>query len=97
MLDHQHAAAIGARLRQARLTARLTQQDVARDFLRSRQAISSWEGGKTLPSLLEFKELASLYGVSTDQLLFGVEDVSAECKRVLANVRSAQKVIAAPR
>lgn len=70
--------AIGARLRQARRAARLTQEDVSADFVCSRQAISAWENGHTLPRLHEFSKLATLYGVSTDVLLYGasVQDVA---------------------
>jgi transcriptional regulator with XRE-family HTH domain len=69
---------IGDALRRARVSARLRQEDVATDFLRSRQAISSWECGKTLPSLEEFRDLLTLYGVSADQVLFGVDSTAAE-------------------
>jgi transcriptional regulator with XRE-family HTH domain len=79
---------IGDRLRRARLAAELTQQDVARDFLRTRQAVSSWEAGRTLPSVLELRELAILYGVSTDMLLIGMDDSGGEMVRVLAQVRA---------
>lgn len=78
---------IGERLRTARLSAELTQQDVANDFVRTRQAISSWEAGRTLPSVLELRELAILYGVSTDRLLIGCDDSAGEAALVLANVR----------
>lgn len=96
MSDHQHGFVIGARLRRARLLAKLTQLDVAAELLRSRQAISSWESGKTLPSLLEFKELAALYGVSTDSILFGVDNVNEELARVLASARDQPRNLAAP-
>lgn len=75
---------IGERLRDARLAAGLTQQQVAHDFLRSRQAISSWESGKTLPSLPEFRDLLTLYVVSADRILFGQDDVETEANTVLA-------------
>jgi transcriptional regulator with XRE-family HTH domain len=70
--------AIGERLKQARQDAGLTQESVAAEFKRTRQAISSWEHGKTLPSLGEFRDLATLYGKSADVLLYGVkiEEVS---------------------
>jgi transcriptional regulator with XRE-family HTH domain len=88
MLD-QTSGSIGARLRVARLAAKLTQQDVASDFLISRQAISSWEMGHTLPSLREFRELVSLYGVSADRVLFGA-DVEDESRTALNRMRESQ-------
>lgn len=86
-MSEQVRRVIGDRLRQARLAAELTQVDVAADFLRSRQAVSSWEAGRTLPSVLELRELAILYGVSTDLLLLGMVDSDDETVRVLARVR----------
>jgi transcriptional regulator with XRE-family HTH domain len=86
-MHEQTRRVIGERLRQARLAADLTQQDVATDFLRSRQAVSSWEAGRTLPTVLELLELAILYGVSTDRLLIGSDDSDVETVRVLAQVR----------
>lgn len=37
-------------------------------------SISLWEQGKREPSLQHLKEMAELFGVSTDYLLFGQED-----------------------
>lgn len=78
--------AIGERLRQARTVAKLTQQDVATDCRRSRQAVSSWERGETLPTLEEFSALAALYGVSADRILYQVDDVEQSGKVLLARV-----------
>jgi transcriptional regulator with XRE-family HTH domain len=81
---------VGQRLRQARINAKLTQQDVAGDFGRSRQSISSWESGKTLPDLIEFRQLATLYGVSTDLILYGLYSVTAAGQGVVRRAMSAQ-------
>jgi len=82
-MHKQHRLAIGLRLKQARLAAKLTQQDVASDFLCTRQAVSSWESGKTMPSLLEFRQMATLYAVSTDKLLYGVDSATEEGEGLL--------------
>lgn len=87
-MPQEMRSAIGARLREARRRARLTQEDVATDFLCSRQAVSSWESGRTLPSLLEFRALASLYAVSSDALLFDMQDVAAAGSRAIDEARS---------
>lgn len=80
-------AAIARRLREARVASKLTQQDVASALRRSRQAVSSWEAGRTLPDLLELRDLAMTYGISTDRLLLG-EDVEAACQRALERMRA---------
>lgn len=47
----------------------LSQTDVAERLDLSRQAISRWEVGASLPSTENLKALARLYGVSVDMLL----------------------------
>lgn len=87
-MEKQMRRWMGERLRDARLGAKLTQQQVAVDFDRSRQAVSSWEKGKTMPSLLELRELCLLYGVSADRIILGVDDAEDAARLVLARVRS---------
>lgn len=67
--------AIGDRLREARQQARRTQKDVAAECKVSRQAVSGWERGESLPPTPELMALAVLFGASTDYLLFGVKAV----------------------
>lgn len=74
---------IGHRLRETRLRLGRTQDSVAAEMGLSRQAISAWERGEALPTLLEFAKLTMLLGVSSDSLLFGVGDVAGECKRAI--------------
>lgn len=65
---------IGARLRAARLACRMSQDDVAAVLRRpkTRQAVSRWERG-FLPTAMELRELAVIYGESLDWLLLGVK------------------------
>jgi transcriptional regulator with XRE-family HTH domain len=78
--------AIGERLRRARVAFGLHQQDVAEEFKCSRQAISSWESGKTLPTLLQFQQMTEFYGVSPDSLLLGLA-VEDSCMQALTAAR----------
>jgi transcriptional regulator with XRE-family HTH domain len=89
-MPHTPRKAIGLRMRAARVAAKLTQQDVATHFLCSRQAISAWESGRALPDVLEVVELASLYGVTTDTLLIGVEDSAAEGRALFGRLGKPQ-------
>ena len=43
---------IGSKLRQARQRTGMTQEQVAREIHVSRQTISNWETGKSLPDVL---------------------------------------------
>lgn len=75
---------IGLRLRGARLKAGLTQDEVCIDFERTRQAVSAWECGAAMPTLLELRELATLYVVSADHLLFGVDDMASSRQEAMS-------------
>lgn len=66
---------IGERLRAARQQARRTQKEVASECKVSRQAVSGWERGESVPPTAELMALAMLFGTSTDYLLFGVKAV----------------------
>lgn len=60
---------IGAKLRQARLNARLTQEETAQALGVSRQTISNWENEKTYPDIVSVVKLSDLFHVSLDHLL----------------------------
>lgn len=67
----------GARIREARTRAGLTQKEVSELLGVSPHAVWCWEAGKTKPSAEHLVELASRCQVSTDSLL-GREVVEAE-------------------
>ena len=60
---------LGSNLYQARKKAGLSQEGVAERLGVSRQTISKWETGETLPDIRQSKRLALLYGVSLDELI----------------------------
>lgn len=60
---------IGGKLKDARAKAGLTQEQVANAVGVSRQSVSNWETGKTLPDIISVIRLSDLYGVSLDALL----------------------------
>lgn len=62
---------IGQKLKQARLKADLTQEQVADQILVSRQTISNWENERTLPDIASVIKLSDLYSISLDELLKG--------------------------
>ena len=57
---------VGERLRECRFRQGLSQEKVAELLGVSRQAVTKWESGKSLPSSENMLALASLYGVSLD-------------------------------
>ena len=52
----------------------LTQQDVADKLGISRQAISLWERGDTMPDIATLPDLARLLGTTTDAILSAGDD-----------------------
>ncbi|MFK4335045.1 transcriptional regulator with XRE-family HTH domain [Bacillus sp. RC240] len=60
---------IGKKIKHLRLINNMTQEDVASQLFISRQVISKWELGKSLPDLTNLLALSNLFNVSIDSLL----------------------------
>jgi len=67
---------IGFKIKNARITANLTQEQVAQALGVSRQTVSNWENEKTYPDILSVVKMSDLYGISLDHLLKGEQSVS---------------------
>ena len=59
---------------QLRKKANLSQEQLADKLSVTRQAISKWESGQTMPEADKILLLSDIFNVTTDQLLKGVED-----------------------
>jgi DNA-binding XRE family transcriptional regulator len=57
-------------LKAARVNRGLTQQEVAKAVKKSKNTIVNYESGKSVPDIETGKTLASLYGMSVDDLIF---------------------------
>lgn len=79
-------AEIGERLREARRSASMSQEEAAAELNISRQAISRWETGQTLPQTGEWYYVGQLYGVSLDYLVYGIRTVPVNDYAVLSTV-----------
>lgn len=60
---------IGSKIKDARLSAGLTQENAAEALGVSRQTISNWENGKTYPDIVSVVKMSDLYNISLDRLL----------------------------
>lgn len=60
---------ISERLKLARENSNLTQSEVAKKLYVTRQTISRWEQGKTLPNIFAIEKLSDIYQVSLDELI----------------------------
>lgn len=66
---------IGNHLMMARKRKGLSQESVAEKLDVSRQTISKWETCETLPDICQAKTLATIYGISLDELITFDSDV----------------------
>lgn len=60
---------LGSRIKEARISAKLTQEQLATKIGVSRQAVTKWESDKGLPDVENLKQLAKVLNISIDYLL----------------------------
>ena len=65
---------LGAAIRDHRTRCKMTQEFVAESIGVSRQAVSKWESGTSDPSTSNLFALATLFGISAEELLKDVGD-----------------------
>lgn len=75
---------IGYKIKNAREENKLTQTQAAESLMVSRQTISNWENGKSLPDILSIIRMSELYKISLDELLKGdvamIEKIEKDAK-----------------
>ncbi len=81
------------RLKEARKTAGMTQEEVAEKVLVSRVTISSWENGKTLPDIASLISLSDLYNISLDELVKGDSKMTEKIKKDSKDLQVKTRVI----
>ena len=86
---------IGVKLKEARLQAGLTQENVAEEIQVTRQTISNWETEKSFPDIVSVIKLSTLYNISLDKLLKGDEEMIEHLEKSTNIVKSNQKLIGA--
>lgn len=57
-------------LKAARINKNLTQEEVAKKVGKSKNTIQNYENGKSIPNIETGKKLATLFGLTVDDLLF---------------------------
>ena len=72
---------ISERLREARQSTGMTQDQVAEKILVSRVTVSHWESGKSLPDIVSLMGLSDLYGISLDELVKGDSKMTEKVKK----------------
>lgn len=71
-------------LKQLRLKNNFTQEEVAQKIGLTRQAVSSYESGRTQPGIDMLMHFAEIYGVEIEEILYGQEKANKEKKRMKA-------------
>lgn len=82
----QEKMTFGEKLRAARKSAGLTQEQLSERLLVSRQAITKWESDKGLPDIENLKRLSALLGVSIDYLFDSGEAIDLSVTREKINL-----------
>ena len=63
------------RLKEARKTAKLSQEALAKIVGRTKSTVSRWESGERNPQMLEIVALEKVLGVSAHELMYGTEEI----------------------
>ena len=74
------------KIKELRISKNLTQQQLADQLHVTKQAISKWEKGKSVPDITSVELLSSFFGVSTDYLIN--DSVEVEKSKITAVISS---------
>ena len=86
---------IEMQLKDARVQAGLTQEQVAEKVMVSRQTISNWENGKSLPDIVSIMKLSDLYQISIDELLKGDQRMKMKIEKDANKAKEVERVLIA--
>ena len=81
---------IGNRIREHRMNANMSQDDLAARVYVSRQTISSWENDKTYPDIQSLLLLSEIFGATVDELVKG--DVETMEKSVEKDIKTLNRL-----
>ena len=77
---------LGGKLKSARKSVGLTQEQLAEKLLVSRQAITKWEADKGMPDIENLKRISKLLDISIDYLLDSGENIDLSVMREEINL-----------
>lgn len=82
------------RLKEARKSAKLSQEALAKKIGRTKSTISRWESGERNPKMFEMVELEKILGVTAENLLYGTEEIK---KTTLSEINRISSQLEEPR
>ncbi len=84
---------IGDNIKFYRKKNQLTQDDIAEACNVTRQAVSKWENGKSLPDIVSIIRMSELYDLSLDELLKGDATLLNKIERDMKVAKAENNVI----
>ncbi|MBE6978543.1 MAG: helix-turn-helix transcriptional regulator [Ruminococcaceae bacterium] len=84
---------IDKKLKDMREKAAFTQEQVAEAVMVSRQTVSNWETGKSLPDIVSIIKLSDLYNISIDELLKGDQKMQIKIEKDAKLAQANKKVV----
>ena len=84
---------IGDKIKKAREENKLTQTQASESLMVSRQTISNWENGKSLPDILSVIRMSKLYKISLDELLKGDKAMIEKIEKDAEISKTEKKII----
>ncbi len=86
---------ISEKLKEARQSIGMTQDQVAEKIMVSRVTISHWESGKSLPDIVSLISLSDLYGISLDELVKEDSKMTEKVKKDVKDANANKRLIIA--
>lgn len=83
---------IADKIKDARTKKEYTQEQVAESLSVSRQTISNWENGKSLPDIISIIKMSELYDISLDELVKGDATLLNKIEKDMKVVTTEKKV-----
>ena len=84
---------IGDKIKNAREENKLTQTQASESLMVSRQTISNWENGNSLPDILSVIRMSELYQISLDELLKGDKAMMDKIEKDIEISKTEKKII----
>ena len=84
---------IADQIKSARIQKEYTQEQSAENLMVSRQTISNWENGKSLPDIVSIIRMSDLYDVRLDELLKGDKVLMEKIEKDAMAVKAEKKII----
>lgn len=81
------------KLKNARLSKAYNQEDIADKLGVTRQTISNWENGKSLPDIISIIKLSDLYELSLDEMIKGDEKLMNKIEKDVMNKVAEKKLV----